>query len=86
MKIRNGFVSNSSSASFIVALSVLTGLDKDKILNYDKFESDRGWTDGWTIEVDDEKGIIRGYTSMDNGDFSDYIGPELMKKITIQSD
>jgi hypothetical protein len=37
MKIRNGFVSNSSSSSFIVLKDALTEEQKDQILNFQKW-------------------------------------------------
>lgn len=37
MKIRNGFVSNSSSSSFVVATSVLTAEEVSKIFAYPQY-------------------------------------------------
>jgi len=48
MKIRNGFVSNSSSSSFVVLKDALTEEQKDQILNYQK------WVEMF-IEADEEE-------------------------------
>ena len=87
MKIRNGYVSNSSSSSFVVIKYSLTNEQKDMIYNYqdyadffktiddtciDKFEYCD--TDPWRIV--DYNDFIFGETSMDNfsmQDFLDYI-------------
>ena len=69
MKTRTGFVSNSSSSSFVAALNRLTEADIAKILEYaDSPEN----TDGWTIHVNDETGLIEGYTTMCNGTFPEW--------------
>ena len=47
MKIRNGFVSNSSSSSFVILKDSLTEEQKDQILNYQK------WVE-FFIEADEE--------------------------------
>jgi hypothetical protein len=83
MKIRNGFVSNSSSSSFVVALSVLTEKEQRKIMDYEKVSnegSDNDFRDSWDIHVDQTRGVIHGFTSMDNGDLSKYLGDKLSEK------
>jgi len=83
MKIRQGFVSNSSSASFVVALSVLTEKDIRKIMSYNNhIKTKRGWCDFWDIKVDDKKEIIVGSTFMNNGDLDEYLGKKLARKLT----
>jgi hypothetical protein len=75
MKIRNGFVSNSSSASFTVNLNDLTARDALRLLDYrNTKDSDnpRGWQDCWDMEVDFKNGRVLGWTAMDNGDLSEY--------------
>ena len=61
MKIRNGFVSNSSSASFIISKKDLTENQIDELLKYTDNEKNY---DGWTIE--EESNSIAGFTIMDN--------------------
>ena len=61
MKIRNGFVSNSSSSSFVIAKEALTEEQIDKLLEYSKNKENY---DRWTITK--EKYFIKGWTSMDN--------------------
>ena len=82
MKIRNGFVSNSSSSSFIIKKDKLTEDQISAIKDYeqiynelpdiikecnDLFEA----AEGWNIEEGDEE--IRGYTYMDNFGMFDYL-------------
>lgn len=69
MKTRTGFVSNSSSSSFVAALSRLTGEDVVKLMEYANSPEN---TDGWTLHVNDEMGLIEGYTSMCNGAFPEW--------------
>jgi len=79
MKIRQGFVSNSSSASFVIALSILTEKQIEAILDYPgkpynpEYHCKYG-PDYWeNIVRDNDRGIISGWTTMDNGDFSTYL-------------
>jgi hypothetical protein len=83
MKIRNGFVSNSSSSSFVVATSVLTPDEVDKILSYKKYaeENEKDW---WNISENVQKGIIVGFTIMNNDDIDEYLGKELSSKFTFE--
>ena len=73
MKLRSGFVSNSSSASFILLKKYLTEEQIKKILSYDmkEIEHEGGYGECWSIK--DEEDIIRGITSMDNGILNDII-------------
>ena len=82
MKIRNGFVSNSSSSSFIIKKEKLTKDQISAILNYEevydkipdiiKHCNDMIYgAEGWNIEEDDNE--IRGYTYMDNFGMFDYL-------------
>jgi hypothetical protein len=73
MKIRTGFVSNSSSSSFAIIKKELTEEQKKELLEYSKSEENE---DGWNIT--EEEFFIRGYTIMDNNSIS-----ELFKKLTI---
>lgn len=75
MKTRVGFVSNSSSASFVINKNYLTGVQISKILEYLTEKNEDNWS--WNNHID----TITGYTSMDNDHFSDYLeGLEVDKK------
>jgi len=68
MKIRSGFVSNSSSSSFVIEKKYLSGEQMDKIRNHSKVGKELGLpngdTDPWSIEETDD--FIEGFTWMDN--------------------
>lgn len=72
MKVRNGFVSNSSSSSFIIRMKDLSGSDIDAIMNhiqYAKEHEDIGFgctyeDDAWRVWIED--GCLCGSTSMNN--------------------
>jgi hypothetical protein len=89
MKIRLGFVSNSSSASFVVALSILTDKEKRRILDYENWAratDPRGiLRDSWDISEISNKDIIIGNTIMDNDDLANYLGEDLYSKMTFSS-
>lgn len=74
MKIRNGFVSNSSSSSFIILKDNLTSMQISLIKNNPQTDK-HGYTvneyDMWTITEDDFS--IKGKTWMDNYDFSEFL-------------
>lgn len=61
MKIRNGFVSNSSSASFMVPKSSLNYAQGQMLLEFGASDDNE---DGWNVYED--KDCIRGFTIMDN--------------------
>ena len=73
MKTRNGFVSNSSSSSFIVSLLDLTNKDLLKLKNYSRDKGDK-YRDYWDIQIDDDKNVVSGWSSIDNGDLEKYLG------------
>jgi hypothetical protein len=74
MKIRNSFVSNSSSSSFIIKKCYLTPEQIEYIRDHKQhglyFGIDYS-DDYWAITEDDSS--ISGYTSMDNFDMSEFL-------------
>lgn len=70
MKIREGFVSNSSSASFLVALSKLTARQYLNIVDYNELKNYKEHSDHWDISVTDDGLDLKGTTYMDNGDLA----------------
>lgn len=75
MKIRSSFVSNSSSASFIVSLRKLSIEQLCKILNHNVWGKKLGLeyadSDSWCIGVGN--GMLSGNTSMDNFDMAKFM-------------
>lgn len=68
MKIRNGFVSNSSSSSFVIGLSHLNDEQIGKLMQYTDLRPDG---DGWELEMKTD--YLKGYTVMDNGDMIQFM-------------
>ena len=78
MKNRAGFVSNSSSSSFIIPLEHLNPTQIHQIKNHieeSKKMTNTQWFngeyDGWSI--DEDAVSIHGYTCMDNFDMSKFL-------------
>lgn len=74
MKIRNGFVSNSSSASFVIQLNDLTARQLQSIINHSTIGAEMGldWADSdyWNITVGKDQ--VCGDTFMDNFDMHEF--------------
>jgi len=68
MKIRQGFVSNSSSSSFIIMKDKISIEQKEAILNNDFM--DQPWHDSWKITESEDH--IEGSTSMNNYSMQDF--------------
>jgi len=79
MKIRTGFVSNSSSSSFVISLDNITDVQLEKIKNHIHFAQDMRDIDyskehnAWDISVDEEKNVVQGNTFMDNFSMSTFL-------------
>lgn len=74
MKLRIGFVTNSSSSSFTIAKSDLTDDQIEKIKNYFEVAKEVGmndFDDWWDINETNFK--ISGFTCMDNGDMNKFL-------------
>lgn len=84
MKMRNGFVSNSSSSSFVVFKDALTKQQKDMIYDYQEYVKFFNTIDEKTIElfeycndspwrIEEYDDFIFGETPMDNFSMPDYL-------------
>lgn len=67
MKIRTGFVSNSSSASFVINKNDLSANQIERLLDYPKSDKNE---DGWSVT--DSGNTINGCTIMDNDAIDDF--------------
>jgi hypothetical protein len=73
MKIRQDFVTNSSSSSFIIAKSALTSEQIKMIHNHDEIGEELGlycYDEPWAIT--ETAHFIKGSTGMDNFDMSEF--------------
>lgn len=76
MKIRSGFVSNSSSSSFILQKKDLTAEQIEKIENHIEEGEKLGMAGAkkdniWFIEIHED--VIKGSTSMDNFSMKNFL-------------
>ena len=75
MKIRIGFVSNSSSSSFVILLKALTNEQIHQIINHsfygEQFNIEWARSDPWDITITDT--TIDGWTTMDNFDMERFL-------------
>jgi len=67
MKIRNGFVSNSSSSSFVIQKKDITAEQLTQINKH----ADEAGSESWGITETDT--TIEGWTMMDNFDMEEYL-------------
>lgn len=74
MKLRIGFVTNSSSSSFTIAKSDLTDDQIEKIKNYFEAAKEVGMNDfdDWW-DINETNFNINGFTCMDNGDMLKFL-------------
>ncbi len=74
MKIRIGFVSNSSSSSFVINLKDITTEQRELIIEHAEYGEEYGmeYTD-WYWDIETDKTSIKGRVSMDNFDMQEYL-------------
>jgi len=75
MRVRNGFVSNSSSCSFVVSLDTLTRCERDYLLDM------RGWEVG--VKRQDGKTNVVGDGASYDEDF-DNMPSDLFNKLNME--
>ena len=74
MKLRIGFVTNSSSSSFTMAKSDLTDEQIEKIKNYFEAAKKVGMNDFDDLwDIDETNFNINGFTCMNNGDMLKFL-------------
>lgn len=74
MKLRTGFVTNSSSSSFTIAKSDLTDEQIEKIKNYFEAAKKVGMNDFDDLwDIDETNFNINGFTCMNNGDMLKFL-------------
>ncbi len=75
MKIKSDFVTNSSSASFVISKNVLNSNQIHMIHNHvrvaENSNENYGSPQAWNIEETENE--MRGYTSMNNFNMFDYL-------------
>ena len=76
MKVRNGFVSNSSSSSFVISLDALNPLQVFAIKGHStmcEIVNMKCDGDAWYIDIDEDEKTVEGRTTMDNFDMEEYL-------------
>lgn len=92
MKIRSKFVSNSSSASFIIDKSQISSEDLSRILNFidtdqSAYDEEYKFHDKDYWEYNNKEGVVTGWTVMDNDVLSDWLEKNgLRDKVEIRAD
>ena len=76
MKVRTGFVSNSSSSSFVINKYYLSDYQIEQIKNHMKISKENNSDfydemDAWSITENENS--VRGYTSMDNFNMAEFL-------------
>ena len=80
MKQRHGFVSNSSSSSFVLKTRTLTEFQFKAVMEYAEYAEKLMQLDpkddyiggGWNVDYDETNGVIKGDTLMDNFEMDAY--------------
>jgi hypothetical protein len=81
MKLRNGFVSNSSSSSFVLSKHFVSEYQLEKIRNHIEVAKDEGWVEekggqlGWPEpwDISENEHEVMGDTFMDNFDMEGFL-------------
>lgn len=76
MKIRCGYVTNSSSSSFIIAKKYLDEDQIKAIHNHTELTKKLGWDIDcldWPWDIEEDDNFITGYTCMDNFSMYDFL-------------
>lgn len=74
MKIRTGFVSNSSSSSFVINKYWLSQDQVQKICNHTSIGEEMGMSNtDWSWSITDNEKTIEGSTYMDNFDMREFL-------------
>lgn len=74
MKTRNGFVSNSSSSSFVISKHFISAYQLEQIRNHVEVAKEMGLDyseEGWSISENEHE--VKGYTFMDNFDMTEFL-------------
>lgn len=89
MKIRAGFVSNSSSSSFVIRLDNVSEKQLKGILEFADAPQNEEYYGEWYITVDKDVGVIFGHNGDSHGsEMYDYMKKDLqidMKKVFVDA-